>query len=156
MGWCHEFGTQVHLGCDHPMTAGPDACHCDECGFVCTGKFTGCPEVWARGPRTATLLRPLERPEQAQAVPMQRAQVVPMEVADDAASDDRLSLPTAVGDDPRVSAGRIEASTDRSSAPRWSRLRRRSPAPPDPSPQPEPGSDAARDGSGSTSEPAGV
>jgi hypothetical protein len=50
MGWCHEFGTQVHLGCDHPMVAGANACHCDECGFVCTGKFAGCPDVWARAP----------------------------------------------------------------------------------------------------------
>ena len=156
MGWCHEFGTQVHLGCDHPMTAGPDACHCDECGFVCTGKFTGCADVWASGPRAATVLRPLERPVLAQAVPMEGAQVVPMAVADDAASEDPVSLPTAVGEDPRVSANRIEASMDRSSAPRWSRLRRRSPARPEPPPGPEPGSDVAPEGTGSMSEPARV
>jgi hypothetical protein len=33
------------------MIAGPSACTCDQCGTTCTGKFAGCPEVWARGPQ---------------------------------------------------------------------------------------------------------
>jgi len=36
------------------MVAGTDACHCDVCGYVCTGRFGGCAGVWARGPRDVT------------------------------------------------------------------------------------------------------
>ncbi|MEA2826046.1 MAG: hypothetical protein QOG43_485 [Actinomycetota bacterium] len=32
------------------MRAGADSCTCEQCGVVCTGRFQGCPEVWARGP----------------------------------------------------------------------------------------------------------
>lgn len=51
MGWCHEFGPQINDGCDRPMVAGEAACSCPACGVVCTGRFTGCAAVWARGPR---------------------------------------------------------------------------------------------------------
>jgi hypothetical protein len=50
MGYCHEFGVVIEPACDHEMVAGRDACSCPECGVVCTGKFGGCPTVWARGP----------------------------------------------------------------------------------------------------------
>lgn len=58
MGWCHEFGSQIAEGCDHPMTAGSSSCHCEQCGIVCEGKFAGCASVWAAGPREVTLVRP--------------------------------------------------------------------------------------------------
>ncbi len=59
MGWCHEFGTQVHEGCTHPMQAtAPDACSCSASGFVCHGHFSGCAEVWARGPQPLDRLEP--------------------------------------------------------------------------------------------------
>src|SRR5437762_3395887 len=51
MGWCHEFGPQIREGCGHPMRAGESACVCPQCGVVCRGRFAGCAEVWARGPR---------------------------------------------------------------------------------------------------------
>jgi hypothetical protein len=47
MGWCHEFGPQIHEGCAHPMVAGPSSCTCAECGAVCRGRFNGCPAVWS-------------------------------------------------------------------------------------------------------------
>lgn len=58
MGWCHEFGTQVCEGCLEPMVAGAEACTCAACGTTCTGKFGGCPDVWARGPRAVALVEP--------------------------------------------------------------------------------------------------
>ncbi|MDQ3306194.1 MAG: hypothetical protein M3535_09495, partial [Actinomycetota bacterium] len=58
MGWCHEFGPQITANCDHPMVAGPDACHCQQCGTDCKGKFAGCVDVWARGPRSITVRVP--------------------------------------------------------------------------------------------------
>src|SRR3954467_15710016 len=48
MGWCHEFGCQITSGCNHPMKAGAAACTCSVCDTVCEGKFSGCPEVFAR------------------------------------------------------------------------------------------------------------
>ncbi len=33
------------------MVAGATSCTCGECGAACTGKFYGCADVWARGPR---------------------------------------------------------------------------------------------------------
>lgn len=50
MGRCMEFGPKIGEGCDHPMVAGAVACACPECGAACTGKFAGCPAVWAAGP----------------------------------------------------------------------------------------------------------
>jgi len=32
------------------MVAGPQACSCADCGTVCTGRFAGCPVVWAAAP----------------------------------------------------------------------------------------------------------
>jgi DNA repair ATPase RecN len=55
MGWCHEFGPQISDGCDHPMVAGATSCTCAECGAECKGKFAGCVDVWARGPRAVTV-----------------------------------------------------------------------------------------------------
>jgi hypothetical protein len=49
VGWCHEFGPQIHEGCNHPMVARADSCSCDRCGTVCRGRFNGCPAVWERG-----------------------------------------------------------------------------------------------------------
>ena len=51
MGWCHEFGCQIVRGCDHPMQAGEAACSCSICRTVCEGRYDGCHDVWARGPR---------------------------------------------------------------------------------------------------------
>gem|GEM_PF-2673818 len=51
MGLCVEFGTVITTGCNHPMVAGATACRCPECGTVCKGRFVGCPEVWAAGPK---------------------------------------------------------------------------------------------------------
>lgn len=44
------------------MVAGPDSCACPECGVTCYGRFPGCAEVWARGPRQVTARR-LDVPE---------------------------------------------------------------------------------------------
>jgi hypothetical protein len=63
MGWCHEFGAQIETGCDHPMVAGEAACHCDQCGVICEGKFAGCEAVWAAGPREVEFDRPPRVPE---------------------------------------------------------------------------------------------
>jgi DNA-binding SARP family transcriptional activator len=48
MGWCHEFGCQITSGCNHPMKAGASACTCSVCETVCEGRFSGCPDVFAR------------------------------------------------------------------------------------------------------------
>lgn len=41
------------------MVAGREACSCAQCGTVCKGKFAGCVDVWARGPRAASVrIRP--------------------------------------------------------------------------------------------------
>src|SRR2546430_264977 len=58
MGWCHEFGPQIREGCGHPMRAGESACACPQCGVVCRGRFAGCAEVWARGPREVHVVAP--------------------------------------------------------------------------------------------------
>jgi DNA-binding SARP family transcriptional activator len=58
MGWCHEFGPQIREGCGHPMRAGESACVCTQCGVVCRGRFAGCAEVWARGPREVHVVSP--------------------------------------------------------------------------------------------------
>src|SRR5438270_2284020 len=58
MGWCHEFGPQIREGCGHPMRAGESACSCPQCGVVCQGRFAGCAEVWARGPREVHVVSP--------------------------------------------------------------------------------------------------
>jgi hypothetical protein len=58
MGRCHEFGTQIRNGCDHPMRPGDKSCFCPECGVVCGGQFDGCADVWARGLRPVTIAAP--------------------------------------------------------------------------------------------------
>ena len=51
MGWCSEFGCGIEPSCDHPMVAGRQSCSCDVCGVGCGGRFAGCREVWAAGPK---------------------------------------------------------------------------------------------------------
>src|SRR5438270_13024947 len=58
MGWCHEFGPDISEGCEHPMTAGESHCFCAVCGVTCDGRFAGCSDVWARGPKDVALIRP--------------------------------------------------------------------------------------------------
>ena len=63
MGWCHEFGCQITSGCNHPMKAGASACTCTMCETVCRGKFSGCPEIFARSvPVAAPTSRPAAQP----------------------------------------------------------------------------------------------
>jgi hypothetical protein len=52
MGWCAEFGCGIEPSCDHPMVAGRQSCSCEVCGVGCAGRFPGCREVWAAGPKT--------------------------------------------------------------------------------------------------------
>ena len=58
MGWCGDFGCTIKSSCDHRMVAGPRSCSCDACGVVCGGKYSGCKEVWAAGPRPGLTMRP--------------------------------------------------------------------------------------------------
>ncbi len=58
MGWCGDFGCTINAACDHRMIAGPRSCSCDTCGVVCGGKYAGCKEVWAVGPRPGPRVRP--------------------------------------------------------------------------------------------------
>ena len=58
MGWCADFGCTIKSSCDHRMVAGPRSCSCDACGVVCGGKYAGCKEVWAAGPRPGPSTRP--------------------------------------------------------------------------------------------------
>lgn len=87
MGWCHEFGSQIGDGCDHPMTAGTSSCRCEQCGVVCEGRFAGCATVWAAGPREVPLARvasddmaPANRPARSPAAPV-IDEVSPIDVA---------------------------------------------------------------------------
>lgn len=59
MGWCHEFGMEIEVGCGHPMVAGSTACSCAQCGTRCNGRFEGgCEAVWSRAPRPNAPGRP--------------------------------------------------------------------------------------------------
>ncbi len=58
MGWCADFGCTIKSSCDHRMVAGQRSCTCDACGVVCGGKYSGCKEVWAAGPRPGATMRP--------------------------------------------------------------------------------------------------
>jgi DNA-binding SARP family transcriptional activator len=73
MGWCHEFGCQITSGCNHPMKAGQASCTCTVCETVCTGKFSGCPEVFARSVPVAAPSRPAQPAQAAQPAPAQPA-----------------------------------------------------------------------------------
>jgi DNA-binding SARP family transcriptional activator len=79
MGWCHEFGCQITSGCNHPMKAGAAACTCTMCDTVCRGKFSGCPEVFARSVPVAAPSRPTQPAQAAQRAPApaQHAQAQP-------------------------------------------------------------------------------
>ncbi|MEA2704201.1 MAG: hypothetical protein QOD63_2146 [Actinomycetota bacterium] len=51
MGWCSEFGCRIDPVCNHPMVAGRQSCSCEVCGVGCGGRFGGCKDVWAAGPK---------------------------------------------------------------------------------------------------------
>jgi len=74
MGRCHEFGTQIRQGCQHPMRPGTSSCGCNQCGVVCGGQFDGCSDVWARGvvPVSVTL-RAVPRAEELTVQPEEDA-----------------------------------------------------------------------------------
>ncbi len=45
------------------MEAGASTCTCAQCGAICRGRFSGCVDVWARGPRSVTVVvKPTEEP----------------------------------------------------------------------------------------------
>ena len=45
------------------MVAGASTCTCAQCGAICRGRFSGCTDVWARGPRSITVrVKPTEEP----------------------------------------------------------------------------------------------
>lgn len=69
MGWCHEFGPQISDGCDHPMVAGATSCTCQQCGAECRGRFAGCVDVWARGPRDVAVRASVARPAREVVLP---------------------------------------------------------------------------------------
>src|SRR5438067_4917523 len=77
MGWCHEFGPQIREGCGHPMRAGESACVCPQCGVLCSGRFAGCAEVWARGPREVHVVSPPTTLARRTAVPAQAQRRAP-------------------------------------------------------------------------------
>ncbi|MBW3575895.1 MAG: hypothetical protein KY450_13835 [Actinobacteria bacterium] len=85
MGWCHEFGPQIVEGCDHPMVAGASSCTCGQCGAVCAGRFAGCGDVFARGPRSVTVrVKPTEEPVRrgrAELIQVLAHQALPVETA---------------------------------------------------------------------------
>lgn len=122
MGWCQEFGPQIYEGCDHAMVAGPSACSCSHCGAVCTGKFGGCANVWAKGPRQA-LMRPVPVratlvTERLPAQPPPGAQDDAAEAADadsgsEWAAGDQLVQPVASVENP---ADRLEAMQESGAA----------------------------------------
>lgn len=57
MGWCAEFGPRIDPTCEHAMIPGRGACSCPTCGAVCKGKFSGCSDVWAQGPKREDTMR---------------------------------------------------------------------------------------------------
>lgn len=67
------------------MVAGDSACTCPECETVCKGRFRGCEEVWARGPREVSqeLVPLVTRPRSEQAP-------APRRNGDEPAGDDEL------------------------------------------------------------------
>ncbi len=42
----------IKSGCKHKMRAEESQCSCQECGTVCLGQYSGCPEVWDRRDRS--------------------------------------------------------------------------------------------------------
>ncbi len=72
MGLCHDFGSQIAEGCDHPIRAGSDSCTCERCGVVCKGRFEACPAVWARGPHPVLRAPKAQSTEMAPAPPRAR------------------------------------------------------------------------------------
>ena len=44
------------------MVASASSCTCDQCGVVCTGRFSSCRDVWARGPQPFTVVSPPAMP----------------------------------------------------------------------------------------------
>lgn len=74
------------------MVAEREACSCRECGTLCKGKFAGCVDVWARGPRTtAASLRPT-------AEPLRRVRVAPtLDKVDPVGANREPTPPTGPG-----------------------------------------------------------
>ncbi len=60
------------------MVAGATSCSCAICGTVCTGRFTGCNAVWARGPKEVAV----DAPHFAAATQKARLEVTPPENGD--------------------------------------------------------------------------
>lgn len=78
------------------MVAGRETCSCAECGTVCKGKFAGCVDVWARGPRAISVR---VRPE---AEPLRRSRAavtngVKPDRVNRSARFDGANLPTTIG-----------------------------------------------------------
>lgn len=65
MGWCYEFGAQIHQGCGSPMVAAAASCTCKDCGTVCPGRFSSCRDVWDRGPQQCTVVAAPSVPDQS-------------------------------------------------------------------------------------------
>ncbi len=74
------------------MVAGPDACHCPHCDTTCKGKFAGCVDVWARGPRAVTVLFP------PTGEPVRRSRSAP--TVDEVVPDALVHLPPPSPEDP--------------------------------------------------------
>ncbi|HEX2273781.1 MAG TPA: BTAD domain-containing putative transcriptional regulator [Acidimicrobiales bacterium] len=51
------------------MTAGAEACTCSVCEVVCTGRFGGCADVWARGPQPVHIVELEPTPPSPEEVP---------------------------------------------------------------------------------------
>lgn len=75
MGWCADFGCTIRSACDHRMVPGAGACTCGACGVVCKGRYAGCKEVWAAGPRPGAAVRP-PPPFRAELGPNEQAKAV--------------------------------------------------------------------------------
>lgn len=72
------------------MVPGAGACTCGACGVVCKGRYAGCKEVWAAGPRPGAAVRP---------PPPFRAELGPNEQAKAAARPGPVPEVPAAGDD---------------------------------------------------------
>src|SRR5437763_2293043 len=98
MGWCHEFGPQIREGCGHPMRAGESACVCLQCGVLCSGRFAGCAEGWARGPREVHVVSPPTTLARRTAVPAQAQRRAPEGAGAEQARNEVLAWPQAAFD----------------------------------------------------------
>lgn len=51
------------------MVAGATSCTCQQCGVECKGRFAGCVDVWARGPREVAVRASVARPAREVVLP---------------------------------------------------------------------------------------